>query len=46
LINNPAKIIKYQNLAWKNYLFDQKKISSLQDNIREEILEKYYNNVD
>ena len=41
LINNPEKIIKYQNLSWKNYLFDQKKISVLQDSIRESILDKF-----
>ena len=41
LINNPEKIIKYQNLSWKNYLFDQKKISVLQDGIRESILDKF-----
>ena len=26
LIKNPEKIKKYQNLAWKKYLFDQKKV--------------------
>ena len=41
LINNPEKIIKYQNLSWANYLFDQKKISVLQDKIREKILDKF-----
>ena len=45
LINNPEDIIKYQNLAWENYLFDQKKISAIQDKIREKIYDKFLNNV-
>ncbi len=45
LINNPHEIIKYQNLAWKNYSFDQKEVSVLQDNIREKIFDKYLNNI-
>lgn len=44
LINNPKKIMKYQNLSWKNYLFDQSKISALQDEIREKIFDKFSNN--
>ena len=44
MINNPEKIIKYQSLSWENYLFDQKKISVLQDSIREKIFDKFLNN--
>lgn len=43
LINNPEKILKYQNLAWKDYLFAQKKVSELQDSVRKKIFEKFYN---
>ena len=46
LINNPEKILKYQNLAWENYLYSQKKISMIQDGIREKIFEKFNNNTD
>ena len=44
LINNPEKIIKYQNLSWENYLFDQKKISDFQDDIREKIFDNFSKN--
>ena len=44
LINNPEKIMKYQNLSWENYFFDQNKISALQDGIRKKIFDKFSNN--
>lgn len=44
LINNPEKIMKYQNLSWDNYFFDQNKISALQDGIRKKIFDKFSNN--
>ncbi len=39
LINNPNILSNYQRLAWKNYSFDQKNISMMQDNIRKKIFE-------
>ena len=43
LLNSSAQIKKYQNLAWDNYSFDQKKISFLQDKMRREIFTKFNN---
>ena len=42
LIQSPAQIKKYQNLAWNNYSFDQKEISILQDKIREKIFNFFF----
>ncbi len=43
LLKSSAEIKKYQNLAWDNYSFDQKKISFLQDKMRREIFTKFTN---
>ena len=43
LLNSSVQIKKYQNLAWDNYSFDQKKISFLQDKMRREIFTKFNN---
>ena len=43
LLNSSVEIKKYQNLTWDNYSFDQKNISSLQDNMRREIFTKFNN---
>tara|TARA_Y100000766_G_C18839297_1_gene572164 strand:- start:7 stop:1119 length:1113 start_codon:yes stop_codon:yes gene_type:complete len=43
LIQSPAQIKKYQNLAWNNYSFDQKEISILQDKMREKIFKFFFN---
>ena len=46
LLKSSVEIKKYQNLAWDNYSFDQKNISSLQDNMRREIFAKFNNSSD
>lgn len=46
LINSPEEIKKYQNLAWNNYPFSQKKISLLQDGIRRVIFDKFNNYIE
>ena len=43
LLQNKEEIKKYQNLSYKNYSFNQKEVSTLQDKIREKIYEKYNN---
>ena len=43
LMQSPAQIKKYQNLAWNNYSFDQKEISILQDKMREKIFKFFFN---
>ena len=43
LMQSPAQIKKYQNLAWDNYSFDQKEISILQDKMREKIFKFFFN---
>jgi len=41
LMKSKSKLTKYQNKAWKNYIFGQKYISKKQDSIRQEILNKF-----
>ena len=41
LIKNRKKLLYYQNIAWKNFKYEQKIISKKQDVIRQEILNKY-----
>ena len=43
LLKSSQEVRKYQNLAWDDYSFDQKKISTLQDNMRINIFKKFNN---
>ena len=41
LMKNNDELKKYQNKAWKNYNFDQKNISKIQDKMRKKIIKKF-----
>ena len=43
LMKNPILMNKFKNKCWENYIFDQKKVSNQQDNIRENIYKSFYN---